>query len=119
MKFQHISTRLPGLTSQKTASIKIQFITGDRVTRKFMAGLEVLQHSAETKPLWRPGIPHFHKFWLCGRNEMSNTWKNPHWIYSLEHRFFSMYTIPFSYDISIYRDVWWPISWSSGVWCHV
>jgi len=51
MKFQHISTRLPGFTSQKTANIKIQFISSDRVMSKFMAGLEVLQHSAETKPL--------------------------------------------------------------------
>jgi hypothetical protein len=69
IKFLHTSTRLPGFTSQKTANIKIQFISSIRVTSKVMAGSEVLQHSAETKPLWRLGIPHFHKFWLCGRKE--------------------------------------------------
>jgi hypothetical protein len=51
MKFLHTSIKLPGFTSQKTANIKIQFISSDRVTSKFMAGSEVLQHSAETKPL--------------------------------------------------------------------
>jgi hypothetical protein len=51
MKFQHTSTRLPGFTSQKTANIKIQFISSDRKISKFMAGLEILQHSDETKPL--------------------------------------------------------------------
>lgn len=70
IKFQHTSNRLPGFTSQKTANIKIQFISSDRKMGKFMAGLEILRHSDETKPLWRPGIPHFHKLWLCGRNEV-------------------------------------------------
>jgi hypothetical protein len=70
MKFQHTSTRLPGFTSQNTVNIKIQFISSKRVMSKFMAGLEVLQHSAKTKPLWRPGIPHIHKFWICGTNEV-------------------------------------------------